>query len=405
MMFFLLALSMGLAADHDDSYLKTLYHSRQWFKLRDAIRNQSTPAFYRLAVACAFDDQERARKESRSVIESAPKSEQAYEAHNMLAYFYFRRGQYREARAETDAMLAIKPDNPNDQAGRKLFAAFSQAPEQRVTEHRFSKTQYEVKIGNPFIPVSVNGNSAKYMLDTGANISTMSGSEAKRLGLTTHEVSAMKVTGASGAQVGDYRVAVADDVTVGNIRLSNVAFLVMAENQGPWEDLQPGERGALGISVLRAFRTVRFSKDGSVEIGFPSKGGSMPQANLCFEKAFVVVQAEYQHRNLNFVLDSGAEETFLWPVFAKEFGSLVTSKEKDLKPVSGVGGTGEFEAVALPELTLRFGSFDAPIRSSHVLLQETQPESRFYHGLLGWNLLRQASRLTLDFKSMTLVLE
>ena len=131
----------------------------------------------------------------------------------------------------------------------------------------------------------------------------------------------------------------------------------------------------------------------------------MPQANLCFEKAFVVVQAEYQHRNLNFVLDSGAEETFLWPVFAKEFGSLVTSKEKDLKPVSGVGGTGEFEAVALPELTLRFGSFDAPIRSSHVLLQETQPESRFYHGLLGWNLLRQASRLTLDFKSMTLVLE
>ena len=63
-------------------------------------------------------------------------------------------------------MLTIRPDNPSDQAGRKLYTALSQSPEQSVTRRRASRLPYEVKIGDPFIPLSVNGNAVKYMLDT-----------------------------------------------------------------------------------------------------------------------------------------------------------------------------------------------------------------------------------------------
>jgi hypothetical protein len=67
---------------------------------------------------------------------------------------------------------------------------------------------------------------------------------------------------------------------------------VFPDAQEPWDDLQPGERGALGISVLHAIQTARFSKDGTLEIGFPSKGGSVQQANLCFQGALPLVAVE-----------------------------------------------------------------------------------------------------------------
>src|SRR6185295_973237 len=127
---------------------------------------------------------QEAREQFRSVIESAPKSEKAYQSRNMLAYFYSRTGQYHHALEEINQMLVIMPDNASDQAGRKLYAVLSQSSEQVVTRQRFSSLPYELKIGNPFIPASVNGKSVKYMLDTGANFSILCESEAKLLGLT-----------------------------------------------------------------------------------------------------------------------------------------------------------------------------------------------------------------------------
>jgi len=68
-------------------------------------------------------------------------------------------------------------------------------------------------------------------------------------------------------------------------------------------------------------------------------------------------------------------------MFAKDFpGVIGESGKRDRKQIIGIGG--------------------AP-----VLLQETLPGSRDYHGLLGWTLLQQASRVTVDFRAMKLTLE
>jgi hypothetical protein len=65
----------------------------------------------------------------------------------------------------------------------------------------------------------------------------------------------------------------------------------------------------------------------------------------------------------------------------------------------------EILAVTLPEVMLRNGGFEMTLRPASVLLQETLPESKDYYGVLGWTLLRQADRVTFDFKSMKLTLE
>ena len=93
-------------------------------------------------------------------------------------------------------------------------------------------------------------------------------------------------------------------------------------------------------------------------------------------------------------------------MFAKDFASVIdASGKKDSKEIRGVGGALEIEAVTLPEVMLNIGGFELTLRPAPVLLRETLPASKDYHGLLGWTLLQQADQVTFDFKSMKLTLQ
>jgi hypothetical protein len=81
-----------VAGEPDSSRLKSLYDEHQWFDLHDVIRHKKAPALYRGAVAYAFNDFHQAEINFRSVIRSAPHSEQAYEAHEGLSHLYLEYG-------------------------------------------------------------------------------------------------------------------------------------------------------------------------------------------------------------------------------------------------------------------------------------------------------------------------
>lgn len=385
-----------------DSGLKSLYDTHQWFKLRDAVQAARAPAFYRGAVAYAFNDFTHAQKHLQDVITSAPRSEQASEARGLLIYVYQRAGRYRQAMSQIEELLAAEPDNASLKSARSFFAELSQYPEQSVTERKYSSIRYRRVDGNVFVPLSVDGKSADYILDTGANFSTISESEARRLGLTTHE-SAVQGTVATGAHVA-FRTAVAGQLTVGNVRLRHVVFLVAGDDQQPFVDLPAGERGVLGLPVLLALQTMRWSAEGTFESGFRSARSGVRTSNLCFEGADVVTETGFRQSTLNLHLDTGASETVLFPKFAEEFAGVVReSGKKDSRRVTGVGDSVDVDAVSLPLLTLRVGGFDTTLRPAQVLLKDVG--SRWLHGRLGLDLLGQARVVTIDFRSMTLALE
>jgi predicted aspartyl protease len=392
------------AITNRDSDLKSLYEAHQWFRLRDAVQATPAPGFYVGAVACAFNDFRKAKKYLQEVIESAPQSEQAPEARGLLTYLYQRAGRYRLALSQIEKMLKAEPDNKGLKNARTFFSDLSKYPEQSMTRRRYSRIKYNIKDGNLFIPLSANGKPANFILDTGANFSTMSESEARRLGLMIYEGS-VEGTVSTGGQVA-FRVAVADRLKVGNVRLRNVAFLVARDDQQPFVDLPLGERGVIGLPVLLAFQTLRWNANQEFEIAFRSTGRNIRKANMCFEGAMPVIVAEFLHQQINLVLDTGASETGLWPVFAREFATVISeSGKKESKQISGVGQSVEVASIILPELTLRVGGFDSVLRPAHVLLEQTGPDSQWYHGRLGLDVLSLARSVSLDFKSMTLTLK
>jgi tetratricopeptide (TPR) repeat protein len=204
------------------SHLESLHQANHWFELRDALRLDSSSDFYEGLVAAAFNDSERAEKILNVVIKRAPESPEAHEARYALSNLYYRSGQYRQALTEIDAELALAPDARDMESVRPIFDVLSQYPEQSITERRAARFRYRTHDNHIFVPVWINGKSANYALDSDARMSLMTESEAKRLGLRVREKQSMLLEGAAGTTSEEFRLAEADDLTVGNVHLKHV---------------------------------------------------------------------------------------------------------------------------------------------------------------------------------------
>jgi hypothetical protein len=392
-------------SNSQDTGLKSLYEAREWFKLRGAVQTSDAPAFYRGAVAAAFNDFARAEKNLKLAIKSAPRSEQASAARLLLIQLYMRAGRYRQTLDEVEQALRGSPEDGGLRNARALFGALSQYPEPSVAARRFSRIRYGMQGGNLFLPVEVNGKPGNYLVDSGANFSLISESEAKRLGLTINESRGAKMGDSSGAHV-DFRIALADRLTVGNVRLRHVLFFVMRDDQQPFVDLPQGERGIIGFPVLLAFQTVRWNREGVFEIGFAPSAGKHVKPNMFFEGQQVIVEGEFGQSKINIFVDTGATRTRTLPRFAREFSGFVNEfGKKGSQRVTGVGSSVEVESLTLPELRLRIRGPEVMLGPATVLLKDTVSDIRQCHVWIGMDLLNRASVVTLDIKAMTFALE
>ena len=386
-------------ARQDDSNLKSLYDSHRWFELRDSVRKGGASAFYRGAVACAFNDVHQCEKKFRDVFNSAPRSDEAVEAHRILASAYFTHGEYKKALAQVDAILALRRTDADALNGRPVLSAVADTPDLQLTGRH---TRVEFRDGG--LPFSIKGTHATYWFDTGAELSVLTESEAKRLGLRVRPTSA-QVADVNGTRV-NTQIAVADELSFGSIRIKHVAFLVLPDNQPPFNEQSSGSRGLIGIPVLLAFETFVWGADKGFEIGIRSSQKSAPHAALCFDGNRPVVQVKYDKQALAFALDTGATNTDLYPPFASAFPELIRSAIRtDSYKMEGVGGAKYLEAATLESLKFSIGGFPATLKSVGVLLKPTTDASRFFAGNLGIDLLQQAHKTTFDFKTMTLSLQ
>jgi predicted aspartyl protease len=397
---FLLLTPLCFGRRDDDAILKSLYDAHRWFELREAIGNDSGPAFYVGAVACAFNDLPRCEKKLATVIESRPMSDDAIEAHRLLGAAYLRQGRYREALVQVDALLAIRPGDSDVQDDRPLLAALSKFPDQQIVRRRSTT----VELQDAGLPISINGVQATYWFDTGADVSVLSESEAKRFGMRVMAVP-IKLGGLTGAQT-DSRVAVADELSIGSIRLRHVAFLVLPDDQPPFNQSRPGEGGLVGVPVLLALQRFDWGAGRRFAIGPKASYKRLPHADLSFDGHHPVVRIQFEDRKLTFTLDTGATNTDLYPPFAAAFPEFIRAAAKtDSYKMEGVGGARNLDAATLASVHFSIGGFPVVLSPAGVLLTPTIETSKFFYGNLGIDLLQQAHTRTFDFRAMTLTLQ
>ena len=381
--------------------LQTLYNRHDWHSLREASRHQNVPLFYRAAVEAAFDDYVQAEKDLKA-IEKNGTVDQQYEALEMSVNLHFRHGFYREALDELHLMLKERPQAEDVRRTIPLLKALSSNPDQTTVRCRTSTIPAHMEQGNLFVPVQIKNSSAQFILDSGANFSLMSFSEAKRLGLGVEESQA-SVGDASGTKIG-MKVANAPDLKIGGLHLRNVRFGVVPDSQEPFVDLPAGNRAILGIPVLLSMRALRWTAAGTFTSCFKTSEHQEP--NVSFVGMFPVTQIWFQNKSLSFTIDMGAIRTDLDPSFATDFPKLISDfGQKEQHRITGVGGTTSYDAVLLPSLVLDIGGHDVHLTPAHVLLKGSNGTGDWADGNLGMDLLTQSRITTLDFMSMSLRLQ
>jgi tetratricopeptide (TPR) repeat protein len=394
----LLVISEALA-QRSTVELKSLYKEHRWFELRDAIAGNAGTPFYRGAVECAFSQLDKCETDLHKVADSRLDVKEAVEAHRILISAYFRMGKYHAALQEADALLALDPTDSDTKGDYPLLQLLGQSADQLVRR----KGDSVLKIQEHGLPVLINARSASYWFDTGANLSVISESEARRVGLLTRTVES-NVGVMTGAKV-RFRVAVADRVELGNFQLENVAFLVFPDDQQPFNSLPQESRGLLGMPVLLALGQVSFGPDRHFVITPKEMNTSVTRQNMCFDGKNPIALLEYDNRQLSFTLDTGASNTDLYPRFAAAFPELLQRGKRRSSKMEGVGSTEELNSVVLPNLRLTIDGFSAVLKPATVLLKENGESSKFFYGNLGIDLLMQPRRTTLDFTTMRLSIQ
>ena len=395
-----LALVLPLTNTHaqKSDQLKKLYDNHDWFQLRQLVRSRNASTFYRGVVAAVSNDVVSAERYLFPVLNSSPASVEAIDAYSLLTQTYMRVGRYRDALAMVEKALKLKPDDEGFKNVHRLLGALGKYSEQSVSSRHSSRVHYTIRDGNLFVPVKVNGQSATALVDTGANFSLISAEEAKRLGLSIRDGAGATLSDSAGTSV-DFRLAVAEKFTLGEIELRNTVFFVMRDDQQPFVDLPIGERVIIGMPILLALRSFRFDHRGNFDVGLSI--GARRSANMYFEGSEAIFEGEFRRQRIKIFLDSGATRTRVLRRFAKEFRSFVDEKgTRSSDRITGVGSSMELESKLLPEVKFRVTGTELVLRSAQVVLADSAVNSRWYHVWMGMDLLSQPRSVTINFREM-----
>jgi len=254
------------------------------------------------------------------------------------------------------------------------------------------------KLGTWDVPVQVKGMAAQWIFDTGANTSTISESEAKRLGLTVFDSKAY-VGGSTGVK-NALRLAVAGDLQFGSARLRNVAFLVIADKLLDIPTLHLAINGILGLPVLRALGSVSISAEGDVRMHAEHSSG---EPNLFFMDQTPIAEVEHAGHRVQMFVDTGANASTLYPSFrAALSGDEIKSLRKGIEKAGGVGGVTKTKTASVPTLQLDFAGGAATLTKITLLFRPPKDDRRYRDGVIGMDAL--FGGVLFDFEPMRLQL-
>jgi Aspartyl protease len=401
---FALACWLSLSAG-DVTELRGLYEKNRMFQLREALQqpgwNDSETLFYRALVDARFGHEITAIEDFHKFLKARPNHDLARKAYEELASALVRIGHYGEAANAWAEALRLTPLGDRDRADsentRALYEALGDVPPQTIQYDQ--EVQIEAKhsaLGSWDVPVEVKGRQGEWIFDTGANQSTLSESEAARMGLSIRDAS-VYVMGSTDKK-NSLRLAIAPELRFGSALVRNVVFLVLSDESLYISPLKYQIRGILGLPVLRAFGNVGISAEGTVR--FETKAAAEPgEPNVFFDGLSPIVETRHAGRRLEMLFDTGANKSTAYPSLRAALTRDELSRLKIKQDTSGgAGGIAQRTINVIPVLALEILDRAAKLTNLALLLKQPTGDASYRDGVLGMDALMGG--FTLDFRSM-----
>jgi tetratricopeptide (TPR) repeat protein len=242
----------------DLAELRRLEENHRMFELRAVLDqpggNPAETLLYRAIATSRFGREREAIGQFRDFLATKPAPEMERKAREEMSSALTRLGDYRQAASELAAALRLTANGGAGRADsenvRVLLESLSGVAAPAVEFGPPVPVQARRnELGVWVVPVEVDSQRGEWIFDTGANLSTVSESEARRMGLAVREVHAY-ARGYIQAK-NSTRLAVACEWRLGSARLDNVR---------PW-------RPATRVRARCRSRSLRVELPGAGEIG------------------------------------------------------------------------------------------------------------------------------------------
>jgi Aspartyl protease len=258
------------------------------------------------------------------------------------------------------------------------------------------------RVGLIRIDLAVNGQPQEAVFDTGANLSVLSASTARRLGvrMLTGDASVGNSVQSNVA----VRLAIADHLEIAGAVLDHVAFLVIDDAALSFQ--VPGGTysipAILGFPEMRALGRIRM-EPGRFTVESPYGRTSLHLSNLRAVENSLVVDGEVGGIAVPLHLDSGANPTHLTPAFAAAQPQVVAGLAQEDRRLAGAGGSSVGRAVRWRNVAVELAGRTTRLPDLMIDVS-SQGEPSPYFGVVGADLLGRFASYTLDLKAMRLEL-
>jgi predicted aspartyl protease len=317
----------------------------------------------------------------------------------------FADGDYAEAARTTSrwsALLAVAdPDKDAASVAQThgVAAPLAGTPAQTVA----SRDPHTIpwlrdKAGLTRVDAAINGTTQQTVLDTGANLSVLSASAAKRLGVRLLDGSSSVASGSRNDVA--TRMGIADRVELAGVTLHDVVFLVLDDEQLAVPI--PGYRidAIIGFPVLRALGRMRFGADHVFAVETPGNGKDKAGGNLRAVGNNLFVAFRLGDMPVALQLDTGAPRSMLGAAFAARHPAMTKGLKAQTQRTAGAGGTTAMPVVTWKKIPVAIADERMTLPALTIATASSPDVDNETLGILGGDILGAFASYTIDFGSM-----
>lgn len=399
-----------VTAQHSDTRLKldSLMAVKSYFKARAFYESELNhlTEFEKLLLGCSLDNFFNAPERSNAKI-NLLFSSHTDQLNDSLRYTllglaqinYSRLYEYRLAYETVNTILKEYPqfmtaDEIADQKNTNIiWEMLSGQPKQSIEIKGATRIQMiKDKAGLKNLQVSCGKKTDEFIFDTGANLSTVTQSTAKKFKMKIMKEE-LDVTSITGLKIKS-KIAVCPVFQIGNITVKNAVFLVFPDDALAIPQIRYQIDGIIGFPVIEALNEVHITAQD--EFIVPDTITDYSSHNLALDFLTPIIELGED----SYTFDSGADATMLYSTyFEKHKDDLVANYKEENYEFGGAGGSILKKGYKIP-FTTSIGDQTVSLKDVFVLKEPLKQSEEFYYGNIGQDFIRKFDEMILNFEYM-----
>lgn len=244
------------------------------------------------------------------------------------------------------------------------------------------------------IPVSMHEEDGEFVFDTGANLSTICESEAKRMHVRMLNVSFGVAS--SSVDAVNSKLGIADELKIGNAVFRNVVFIVLPDKALKFAWGLYKIKGIIGIPVIAQLGEIQIQKDGY--LFSPAQKSISGLSNLGMSGNTPFVKIGFYQTDHAYIFDTGAAATLFNAPFLQAYEDSLTDPVKKTTKVGGAGGISEMKIIRCKKLPYSFGEKSAILKRGTIQLSASSSVYDTFYGIAGEDIFMEWETMIFNFE-------